>query len=239
MLSAVGIGPRGGHGPRLHRPWSSWSPGPPDICPREECAGPHGSPAPTAPGTKSRPGGPGASTRLPSRPVPERLAQTSAWRTLTAPAPRASLTAVSPAAPAPPFPALPVSARLPPRNHAVHPAGHRPLELVPEAQSLFLVYLHTPGSWGARGGQRVEHPTLGFSSGHDPRVQGFEPHIGPWLAARSLLGILSLPFSPPLPCALSQNKLINFKKKQKPPGADFCLTRKKISKRTCWEHTNE
>ena len=66
MLSAVGIGPQGGHGPRLHRPWSSWSPGPPDICPREECAGPHGSPAPTTPGTKSRPGGPGASTRLPS-----------------------------------------------------------------------------------------------------------------------------------------------------------------------------
>ena len=41
--------------------------------------------------------------------------------------------------------------------------------------------------------QTVKHLTLGFGSGHDLMVHGFEACIG--LVAQSLLGILSLPLS--------------------------------------------
>ena len=65
-----------------------------------------------------------------------------------------------------------------------------------------------PGAWGA---QTVKRPTLGFGSGHDLTVLGFEPRIG--LCADSAepawdsLPTLSLP-SPAL--SVSQdNSLIN------------------------------
>ena len=58
--------------------------------------------------------------------------------------------------------------------------------------------------------QSVKRPTLGFSSSHDLMVLEFEPHIGLRVTAGSLLGILSLPLSLPLPthaCALSLSKI--------------------------------
>ena len=58
---------------------------------------------------------------------------------------------------------------------------------------------HKKGGWVA---QWVEHPTLGFGSGHDLMVRGIEPQFGAVLSAQSLLGILSA--SPPHAHALSQ-----------------------------------
>ena len=46
--------------------------------------------------------------------------------------------------------------------------------------------------------QLVEHPTLDFSSGHDPRVMGSSPVSGSTLNVEPK--ILSLPLSLPLPC---------------------------------------
>ena len=51
--------------------------------------------------------------------------------------------------------------------------------------------------------QSVEHPTLDFSSGPDREVVRSSLMSGSALAARSLLGILSLSLSLPLPCMLS------------------------------------
>ena len=48
--------------------------------------------------------------------------------------------------------------------------------------------------------QLVERLTLGFGSGRDLMVHGFQPHVGSVMAAQSLLGVLSPPLSvaPPL-----------------------------------------
>ena len=54
--------------------------------------------------------------------------------------------------------------------------------------------------------QSVKHPTLDFSSGHDPRVVGSSPVSGSALIAQSLLGILSHLFSL-LSFSLKTNKL--------------------------------
>ena len=51
--------------------------------------------------------------------------------------------------------------------------------------------------------QSVERPTLGFSSGHDLMVCGFEPHVGLHAVVERLLGILSLSASPLLMLSLS------------------------------------
>ena len=59
------------------------------------------------------------------------------------------------------------------------------------------------GAWVS---QSVKHPTLDFCSGHGLTVGEIEPHIGLLSTAWSLLGILSLPFSLPLPCSHSLNK---------------------------------
>ena len=66
--------------------------------------------------------------------------------------------------------------------------------------------------------QSVKHPTLGFSSGHDLAVHGFEPHVGlcadgaePAWDSLSLSLSLSLSAHPSL--VLSLSKLINLKKK--------------------------
>ena len=69
--------------------------------------------------------------------------------------------------------------------------------------------------------QSVEHPTLDFGSGHDPRIVGLSPTSGSVLTVWSLLGILSfslslclsLSLSPcaPLPCSLS----LSLKEKRK------------------------
>ena len=45
-----------------------------------------------------------------------------------------------------------------------------------------------------------------FGSGHDLTVHGIKPHIGLCMTVWSLLKILSLPLSLPLPSSLSQNK---------------------------------
>ena len=55
------------------------------------------------------------------------------------------------------------------------------------------------GAWVAHS---VKCPTLDFSSGHDLTVREFEPHVG-LCADSTVVGILSLPFSLPLPCSLS------------------------------------
>ena len=47
--------------------------------------------------------------------------------------------------------------------------------------------------------QLVEHLTLDFGSGHDLKGMGLSPVSGSVLIAQSLLGILSLPLSLPLP----------------------------------------
>ena len=65
--------------------------------------------------------------------------------------------------------------------------------------------------------QSVKHPTLDFSSGHDLTVQELQPHIGLCAdSAQSLLGVLSLHLSVPLPrlhvCALSVSLKINKKR---------------------------
>ena len=60
--------------------------------------------------------------------------------------------------------------------------------------------------WGPRGAQSVKPPTLDFSSGHDLTIVGWSPTLGPALTVWSLLGILSLPLSLPLPSSLSLSK---------------------------------
>ena len=56
--------------------------------------------------------------------------------------------------------------------------------------------------------QSIEHPTLGFGSGHDLAIHEFEPHIGLWADGMSLLGILCLLLSVPPPllraCSLTR-----------------------------------
>ena len=70
------------------------------------------------------------------------------------------------------------------------------------------------GAWVA---QLVKHLTLDFGSGHHLTVCGIEPYcrVLPWLV-QSLLGILSLPLSLPIPhlltCALSLSLSKYFKK---------------------------
>ena len=64
--------------------------------------------------------------------------------------------------------------------------------------------------------QSVKRPTLDFGSGHDLTVCGIEPHTGLHAdSARSLLLILSLRLSMPLPCLgllfLKVNKLKKIK----------------------------
>ena len=74
---------------------------------------------------------------------------------------------------------------------------------------------------GHLGGLSVKQPALGLGSDHDLRVcfVGLGPASGSVLTVQSLLGILSLPLSPPLPHSLSGslslkiNKL-NLKKKK-------------------------
>ena len=53
--------------------------------------------------------------------------------------------------------------------------------------------------------QVVEHPTLGFGSGHGLMVHGLSPTSGSVMTVWSLLGILSLPLSalPPFTLSLS------------------------------------
>ena len=59
--------------------------------------------------------------------------------------------------------------------------------------------------WGTWVAQLAKRPTFDFGSGHDLMVHEFEPTLGSVLAAGSLLGILCLPLSLPLPThALSQ-----------------------------------
>ena len=66
----------------------------------------------------------------------------------------------------------------------------------------------TGGTWVALS---VEHLALDFGSGHDLMVHETEPYVGLCADHASLLGILSLPLSLPLPslrahaCSLSQN----------------------------------
>ena len=65
----------------------------------------------------------------------------------------------------------------------------------------------------------VKHPNLGFDSGHDLMVRGFEPHMGLYadsvdadsVGADSdrLPGILCLPLSLPLPFTFSLSLKIN------------------------------
>ena len=50
--------------------------------------------------------------------------------------------------------------------------------------------------------QLVEHPTLDFSSGHGPRVEGSSPASGSVLSVWGLLEILSLRLSALAQCAL-------------------------------------
>ena len=52
------------------------------------------------------------------------------------------------------------------------------------------------GTWVA---QSVKHPTLDFSSGHDLMVVRSSPASGSALTTQSLLGVVSLPISLPLP----------------------------------------
>ena len=59
--------------------------------------------------------------------------------------------------------------------------------------------------------QSVEHPTLDLGSGRDLTVCGFEPDVGLCADMQSLLEILSLSLSAPLPI---QNKEIKLKKKR-------------------------
>ena len=67
-------------------------------------------------------------------------------------------------------------------------------------RALFITTKQQRGAWVA---QSVKRPTRRFGS---VTVPEFEPRINSVLTAWSLLGILSLPLSLPLPCSLSQNK---------------------------------
>ena len=53
--------------------------------------------------------------------------------------------------------------------------------------------------WGTCVAQWVKHPTLDFGLRHDLPVRGLKPPLGSALIAQSLLGILSLLLSLPLP----------------------------------------
>ena len=65
-----------------------------------------------------------------------------------------------------------------------------------------LIKVNLRDTWVA---QSVKHPTLGFGSGHGLMVNEIEHQIGLYIDSRSLLGILSLFLSLPLPhgCSLS------------------------------------
>ena len=56
-------------------------------------------------------------------------------------------------------------------------------------------------SWSAWAPQSGKCPTLDFGSGHDLTAHGIDLMLGPLVIAWSLLGILSLPLSSPLPCS--------------------------------------
>ena len=96
-------------------------------------------------------------------------------------------------------------------NDCDHVRGGPRVEMVSPTQALRT--LQRGGTWVA---QSVKRLTPGFGSGHDLTVGGFEPRVRLCAnSAESLPGILSL--FPSL-ClspsgALSQNKLINFKKR--------------------------
>ena len=68
--------------------------------------------------------------------------------------------------------------------------------------------------WGTWVAGSVKRLTLGFGSGHDLTIGGFEPRVGlhadsSALIAWSLLGILSLPLCRPFPRSLSLSLKIN------------------------------
>ena len=65
------------------------------------------------------------------------------------------------------------------------------------------------GTWVV---QVVKRLTFDFGSGHDLMVLEFEPPSGSELTAQSLLGILSLPLSLPLPPFLSLPRMNKLKK---------------------------
>ena len=66
--------------------------------------------------------------------------------------------------------------------------------------------------WGAWVAQMVQHPSPGFSSGHDLMARGFKPHV-PALSVRRLLGILSIPLSLPLPYSSAHVLSLSLKNK--------------------------
>ena len=77
--------------------------------------------------------------------------------------------------------------------------------------SLCLSFLTFKRGWGALVAQSAERPTLGFSSGYDLTVRGFEPRTG--YHAVSLLAILSLPLSlSPFPLARSVSLCLQINK---------------------------
>ena len=60
--------------------------------------------------------------------------------------------------------------------------------------------------------QLVKHLTLDFGSGLDPKVHmGSTPESGSVLIARSLLEILSLALTLPLPCSQALSLSLSFK----------------------------
>jgi len=54
--------------------------------------------------------------------------------------------------------------------------------------------------------QSVEHPILGFGSGHDPMGCGIVPHIGLHKGLLVQQGVCLIDSLPPLACSLSKNK---------------------------------
>ena len=77
------------------------------------------------------------------------------------------------------------------------------------------------GAWLA---QSLKQPTLDFGSGRDLTVREFEPHIGLCAHSVSLLGILCLPVSLPLPASLSLALKMNKsteKKKEEEAGGNY------------------
>ena len=68
------------------------------------------------------------------------------------------------------------------------------------------------GTWVA---QSVEHQTLDFGSGHDPRVMGSSPTLGSTLSVETALDYLSVSPYAPLPCLHSAHALsLSLKKKK-------------------------
>ena len=53
------------------------------------------------------------------------------------------------------------------------------------ADSLSYFFLKMISKWGAWVAQSVEHPTLDFGSGHDPRVMRSSPTLGSVLSVKS------------------------------------------------------